>query len=234
MPDKTSTDLFIKHFKFWPHLSDKEKEMLNAHTHLVHYQKGDAVHQGPLDCIGVLLVKKGQLRTYTLSEDGREVTLYRLFPDDVAVLSAACVFDDVSFDVYIDAEEDTDALLTDASVLRTLMTNNIYAKAYCYELAANRLSAMLCRMQQVLFLSADRRLAVFLLEESEKKQTDRIRLTHEQIARFMGTAREVVSRLVKHFATAGWVENSRGCIHILNREALENLAGDAAAQTCQS
>lgn len=225
--DKTQmvTDLFIEHFSFWPHLSTQEKELINAHSHIVHYKKGTQVHQGPLDCIGVLLVKRGQLRVYTMSEDGREVTLYRLFPDDVGILSAACALDAVTFDVYIDAAEDTEVLLTDSVAFRKLANDNIYVRCYGYEMASNRLSEMLWKMQQVLFLSADRRLAIFLLEESAKKNSNEIHMTHEEIARFMGTAREVVSRLVKYFSQEGWVKTSRGCISLTNYDALKDLAG---------
>ena len=225
--DKTQmvTDLFIEHFNFWPHLSTQEKELINAHSHIVHYKKGTQVHQGPLDCIGVLLVKRGQLRVYTMSEDGREVTLYRLFPDDVGILSASCALDAVTFDVYIDAAEDTEVLLTDSVAFRKLAKDNIYVRCYGYEMASNRLSEMLWKMQQVLFLSADRRLAIFLLEESNKKNSREIHMTHEEIARFMGTAREVVSRLVKYFSQEGWVKTSRGCISLTNYDALKDLAG---------
>lgn len=93
---KSVTDLFIRHFGFWPQLSDRERELLNTHTHAVRYKRGTQVHRGPFDCIGVMLIKRGQLRVYTLSEDGRDVTLYRLFADDIGILSAACTLDAVT------------------------------------------------------------------------------------------------------------------------------------------
>ena len=224
MNDDLSTDLYIRRFRYWEHLTEEEKELAASHTRVVHYSKGDQVHRGPLDCIGVLLIKKGQLRVYTLSEDGRDVTLYRLFADDVGILSASCVLDAVTFDVYIDAEEDTEVLLIDAPTFRKLADENIYVRCYGYEKASSRLSDMLWKLQQILFLSADRRLAIFLMEESQNLQSDTINLTHEQIARYMGTAREVVSRLLKYFVQEGWLETSRGRLHIINRAALEDIA----------
>ena len=221
-----ASDLYIRTFTFWPHLSDKEKELANTGTHPIRYAKGTQVHRGPFDCIGVLLVKTGQLRVYTLSEDGRDVTLYRLFPGDVGILSASCTLDAVTFDVYIDAEEDTDVLRTDAPVFNKLVQQNIYVKAYAYETAARRLSEMLWKLQEILFLSADRRLALFLVEELEKTRSREIRLTHEQIAKYMGSAREVVSRLVKYFAQEGYVQPGRGRLTILDPEALRELAGN--------
>ena len=217
------TDLFIRHFNFWPHLSTAEKQLLNAHTNRVRYEKGVQVHQGPLDCIGVLLIKSGQLRVYTMSEDGREVTLYRLFPDDVGILSASCALDAVTFDVYIDAAEDTEVLLTDSAAFRKLAKDNIYVRCYGYEMASRRLSDMLWKMQQVLFLSADRRLAIFLLEESEKNNSDEIRMTHEQIAQHISSAREAVARMLKSFSEDGLVALKRGAITLLDVDELKKL-----------
>ncbi len=223
---QSATDLFIQHFDFWPKLSAEEKQLLSENTKIVNYSKGDHVHQGPLDCIGVVFIKSGQLRVYTLSEDGREVTLYRLFADDVGILTASCALEYLTFDVYIDAEEDTEVLLTEVAAFRRLAEANTDVRCYAYQLATQRLSEMLWKMQQVLFLSADRRLAIFLLEETEKNGGDEVHLTHEQIARYMGTAREVVSRLVKYFNQEGWIKNSRGCITIIKRDSLQELAGN--------
>ena len=222
---QTLTEIFEHYFDFWKELSEAEVEFVCANTRKVSYPKGAYVHQGPLDCIGALLIRSGQLRVYTMSEDGREVTLYRLFVGDVGILSASCVLDALTFDVYIDAEEDTEVLLTDAAAFRRLVEGNIHVRCYAYELATQRLSDMLWKMQQVLFLSADRRFAIFLLEESAQNGSGEIHLTHEQIARYMGTAREVVSRMVKYFNQEGWIKNSRGCIKIIDRQALEQLKG---------
>jgi len=223
--EKTQTDLYIKQLSFWPHLSTPEKALLNNNTRTVHYAAGTQVHQGTLDCIGVLLVKRGQLRVYSLSEDGRDVTLYRLFAGDVAILSASCVLEAVTFPVNIDAEEDTEVLRIDAPTFRQLAQHNIYVRCFGYEKAAGRLSDMLWQMQQILFLSADKRLALFLLAESEKTGSDTIHLTHEQIARYMGSAREVVSRLMKYFSQEGFVKTGRGQLQLLDKAGLKHLAG---------
>ena len=221
-----ATDLFIQHFSFWPQLTELQKNQLCKHTQPVHYHKGTNIYHGSMDCIGVLLVKTGQLRAYTLSEDGREVTLYRLFSGDVGILSASCALRAVTFEVFIDADEETDVLLTASAVFQELTEQNIYVKCFGYERASARLSEMLWAMQQILFMSADKRLAIFLLQESEKLGQQEIRLTHEQIARYMGSAREVVSRLLKYFVQEGMVKSSRGLLTILDRKKLQKLAGD--------
>jgi CRP/FNR family transcriptional regulator, anaerobic regulatory protein len=220
-----ATDLFIRHFSFWPMLSEREKQLLCEHTQRRKYAAGENIFNDQSNCLGVLLVKKGQLRAYTLSEDGREVTLYRLFPHEVGILSASCALRAVTFAVFMDAEEDTEVLLTSSDVFQQLTAQNIYVRCFGYELASARLSEMLWTMQQILFMRADKRLARFLLKEAAQRRTDELRLTHEQIARYMGSAREVVSRLLKYFVQEGIVVSARGCLRIVDKKKLQALAG---------
>ncbi len=220
-----ATDLFIRHFSFWPHLKESEKQQLCSQTETMHYTRGQNIYAGNQDCIGVLLIKTGQLRVYTLSEDGRDITLYRLFPGDVGILSASCALRAITFEVFMAAEEDTEVLRTSSSLFEQLTAQNIYVKCFGYELAAARLSEMLWTMQQILFMSADRRLARFLLKEARQRESDELKLTHEQIARYMGSAREVVSRLLKYFAQEHIVQPARGSLRLLDKKKLEALAG---------
>lgn len=215
--------LFAEHFSFWEHLSDQEKELLCDNTVTVHYPKGTAIHSGNEDCIGIILIKKGQLRTYLLSEDGRDVTLYRLFEGDVCILSASCVLEAITFDVFIDAEEDTDILLINSSVFHKMADENVHMKCFGYQLATTRFSDVMWAMQQILFMGADKRLAIFLWNEISKNRTNEIKMTHEQIARYMGSAREVVSRMLKYFAEEGIVELFRGGVRVVDKKKLSNM-----------
>lgn len=224
MLQQDCSDLFIKNLSFWEQLSDEEKHLLCDHTMPVKYAKGASVHGGGDDCVGILLVKSGQLRTYIMSEDGRDVTLYRLFESDVCILSASCVLEAITFDVFIDAEEDTEVLLINSVIFHQLADQNIYVKCFGYQLATTRFSDVMWAMQQVLFMSADKRLAIFLTDELAKSGGDEIKLTHEQIARYMGSAREVVSRMLKYFAQEGIVALSRGGLKVIDKARLRRLA----------
>ena len=144
-------------FPFWAQLTADEQEMLCRYTRPVHYRKGARVHSPLESCVGILLLRTGQLRAYLLSEDGRDVTLYRLFGGEVCILSASCVMDSVNVDLYIDAEEDTEALCISAGIFRRLMQQNVYVRCYAYQLTAERFSDTMWTMQQILFMSADRR-----------------------------------------------------------------------------
>jgi CRP/FNR family transcriptional regulator len=223
MTSENYSDLFSKHFSFWEHLSSAEKKFFLENTVSTHYQKGTCVHSGNADCIGILLVIQGQLRTYLLSEEGRDVTIFRLFPGNVCVLSASCMLDSITFDVFIDAEEDTDVLLMNSSAFHEMAEKNIYVKCFTYQIATERFSDVMWAMEQILFMGIDKRLAIFLWDECSKNHTDKISLTHEQIAKYMGTAREVVSRMLKYFAGEGIVELYRGGVKVVDKEKLRNI-----------
>lgn len=211
-------------FPFWNELTAPQQEQLCRGTRPVRYAKGARIHSPAENCVGILLLRSGQLRTYLLSEDGREVSLYRLFRGEVCILSAACVLDEVNFDVYIDAEEDTEALCIGAGAFRSLMRQNVHVRCYAYQMVAERFSDSMWTMQQILFMSADRRLAIFLTDELSKSGGSELRMTHDQIARYMGTAREVVSRMLKYFAQEGLVSLSRGGLTVLDKPRLLALA----------
>lgn len=217
------SDLFIRHFTFWENLSQSEKELLCANTSSVCYPKGVSLHDGTDSCPGVVLVKKGQLRVYMLSEEGREITLYRLFSGDTCILSASCVLEAITFDVFITAEEDSEILMINAPAFNRLSEQNIYVETFAYRFATERFSDVMWAMQQILFMGIDKRLAIFLLGELEKSGGDIIKLTHEQTARYMGTAREVVTRMLKYFSDEKIVELSRGGIRVTDIEKLRKL-----------
>ena len=215
-------ELFVKNFSFWQHLSEYEKELICRNTSLGSYKKGTTLHGGNDDCVGVILIKSGQLRTYMLSEDGRDITLYRLYEGDTCILSASCVLEAITFEVFIDAEEDSEILLINSAVFHNLIETNIFVEAYSYKLATTRFSDVMWAMQQILFMSFDRRLAIFLNDELAKSGGDSIHMTHEQIAKYVGSAREVVSRMLKYFSAEGIVELSRGGIKIINKKKLKD------------
>lgn len=208
---------------FWQQLSDDEKDLLKRDATLKSYPKGATMHRGSDDCLGVVLVKSGQLRIYMLSPDGRDITLYRLFAGDVCILSASCVIESITFDVFIDVEEVSEIITISPTVFQRLAHQNIYVEAFGYKMATERFSDVMWAMQQILFMSVDKRLAIFLSEESFKHNSKELKITHEQIAKYMATAREVVTRMLKYFSQEGIVELSRGKITIINEDKLNDL-----------
>ncbi len=208
---------------FWDKLSPGEQELLAANNITRRYRQGENVHGGENDCAGVVIVKSGGLRTYILSEDGREITLYRLFSGDICILSASCVINSITFDVHIDAETDSELVIIDNEVFAKLAEENVYVENFALKEAANRFSDVMWTIEQILFMSMDKRLARFLLDEAARTKSDSIPLTHEQIARYIGSAREVVSRMLRYFVEEGLVEQYRGGVRIVDKKRLRAL-----------
>lgn len=224
MDQQELTQLFQSTFPFWDKMSEMDQETFLRSSHQVHFKKGTNIHDGN-ECTGVILIKSGSLRVYLLSEDGKEITLYRLFPGETCIFSASCVLDSITFDVFIDAEEESDCVVIGGCAYEALSLKLPEVKIYTYEAALSRFSDVMWVMQQILFMSMDKRLAIFLLDESSKLGTDAIKLTHEQIAKYMGSAREVVSRMLKYFSSEGIIETSRtGGIKLLDKKRLRALA----------
>ena len=225
---------FEAHLPFWPHLTADQRALLVSGTSRRSFRAGENVHGRTGDCTGILLVLSGELRSYFLSEDGREVTLYRLLPGSLCILSASCVLETITFDVSIDAEVDTDLLVVRADVFNRLTKENIYMDRDVHKEAVARFSDVMWTMQQVLFMKLDRRLAIFLTEEVLDRGTDTLRMTHDQIARHVGSAREVITRMLKYFAAEGLVELGRGTVTVTDPEGIRALAGvdDGPGDAC--
>ena len=208
---------------FWSSLTEKEQETLRRSAFVRHYEKGAFVHSGDTECLGMLSVLSGEIRTYLLSEEGREVTLFRLYPGELCVLSASCVISQITFDTQICAQRETDVLIIPANIVAALREQNLSVRCFLYELATQRFSDVMWAMQQILFKSLDRRLAAFLLAEAERSGSSSVHMTHEQIAQHISSAREAVARMLKSFSEDGLVELRRGAITLRDKNRLNHL-----------
>ena len=215
---------FKECFPIWDKLSETEKEVLENSAGLVHYEKGQHILTG-LECLGMILVNEGQVRAYITSDDGRQITLYRLFEHDLCLLTASCMMSNIQFTIYMTAEKDTDIWVIPPDIYEHMMDNSLTISNYSHQIMAARLSDVMWTMEQVMWKSFDKRLATFLIEESNITGEDTLYITHEKIADHLGSAREVVTRMLRHFQSDGLVKLSRGAIQLLNRKELYDLAG---------
>lgn len=215
--------LMQKRFTFWQKLTKEQKEHLSSTTKHVTYTKGESVYDAQRECLGVMLIKSGELRTYILSDEGKEITLYRQNAGEICVMSASCVIKQITFDVHIEAEKDSEVLLLEATDFSKLMAENIYVENFALKATTDKFSEVMWVMEQILFMSFDQRLAVFLLDEIARSGSDEINLTHEQIAKYMGSAREVVSRMLKYFESEEIISRHRGGLKVLSRSKLQKL-----------
>ena len=208
----------------WNKLTDLQKEKLEQSAVRRTVKKGTLLHNGDTDCQGLLLVEEGQLRAYILSEEGREVTIYRLFAMDLCLFSASCLMNSIQFDITIETEKGTSLWMIPPDVYKEVMEESAAAANFTNEVMASRFSEVMWLMEQVLWKSFDKRLAAFLTEESILEGTGELKITHEKIAAHLGTAREVVTRMLKYFQTEGLVRLSRGTVEVLDSEGLRRLA----------
>ncbi len=212
-----------ENFPFWKSLSESEKATILEGTIRFTHKKGAIVHEDRNKCTGLLLVETGQLRVYIISETGKEITLYRLFERDVCVLSASCLIRNITFDVHVVAEKETTMLRVATDAYKEVGSNNPKVLDFTNELVSSRFSDVMWVVEQVVFMSFDKRLAMQLLELSAIAQSDVLSVTHESLARDLGTAREVVTRMLSRFQDDHLVTLSRGGITITDYDALNKL-----------
>ena len=217
------TEFYEQYFPFWKSLAQEDKDYLCEHTEEEHFEKEQSVHNN-MGCSGLFIVRSGRLRIYMLSEDGKEITLYRLGAGDICMLSASCVLQSITFDVFVDAEVPSDCYRISSAAFGDVSERYLEVKNYALETAVGRFSDVMWIMQQIVFMSMDKRLAIFLLEEAQSGGSDIITMTHEMIARHLGTAREVVTRMLKHLADDGAVEVTRKGIVVVDKKILRSIA----------
>ena len=215
--------LFSDYFPVWNQLTSFQQQKISNALISRQVEKGTLINNGSMDCTGLLLIKSGQLRAYILSEEGREITIYRLFERDLCLFSASCIMRSIQFELMIKAEKDTEFFMIPAEIYKQVMEESAPVANYTNEVMATRFSEVMWLIEQIMWKSFDKRLAAFLLEESAIEQTTQLKLTHEIIANHLGTHREVVTRMLRYFQSEDMVKLSRGAIEITDKTHLELL-----------
>ncbi len=215
---------YLSKLEFWNKLKVKEQEELIKNSVIKEYKKGSIIHSENNECLGMMIITQGQIRTCIVSEEGREITLFKLSKNDVCVLSADCVIKQITFDTLMIAEEDCEILLINVSYFNQLINQNIYARCYTYELISEKFSNVMWVMKEILFDKFDKRLASYLIKQTQKNNNLKIKVTQEQIAKDLNTAREVVSRMLKRFELDEIIEMQRGGVKILDLGKLKELS----------
>lgn len=208
---------FKELFPIWNQLTKEEQEKLEQGVVRRECKKGTILHNGESDCIGLLLIEQGCLRSFIISDEGKEITLYRLLERDICLFSASCMMPNIDFDITVEAQTDVVVWVIPVRLYKSLMEKSLPMVNYTNQIMAANFSDVMWLLDQILYKSFDARLAAFLIETSEMENTTDIQITHDQIARNLGTAREVVTRMLKYFQREGAVELSRGMVHITDQ-----------------
>ena len=214
---------FQDNFPIWKKLTKPQQDRLLTGLVTKTFKKGAVIHNGSADCTGLLLIHSGQLRAYILSDEGREITIYRLFDRDMCLFSASCMMRSIQFDINIEAEKDTELWVIPTEIYKSITEESAPVANYTNELMATRFSDVMWLIESILWKSLDRRLAAFLLEEAAIENTNELRITHEIIANHLGSPREVITQMLRYFQSEGLVSLSRGSVTIVEAEKLNSL-----------
>ena len=207
---------------FWKNLNKNEQNMI-LHTVIEKsFSKNTILSGNNNECTGFLIVMCGQLRIYSNSSDGKEITLYRLLDFDSCIFSASCMLKNINFDISISFEKDSDILIIPSDIFNKLSEDNVYVKSFVLDLVSSRFSDVMWIFEQYVFSNMAQRLAATLIEQSSLNNSQTLEITHDYIARELGTAREVITRLLKQFQDDNLVKLSRNKLEILNLDGLQN------------
>jgi len=182
--------------------------------------KGSYVFRENEGCGRIGFVVDGSIKVFKDHSSGRAITLYRLGPGDSCILSMSCAMSNPIHQASAIVEEDARVVTVTTDEFRKLMERSHDARDYVFGLFATRLTDVLMLLEEVVFQRMDERLAAILIENAARHQSDIVNATHEQLAEEAGTAREVVTRVLREFSANGWVEVGRGKVKILDRKGL--------------
>jgi CRP/FNR family transcriptional regulator len=175
------------------------------------------------DEVGAIpLLVSGRVRVYQVGETGREVTLYRFRPGESCVLSANAILTGRVFPAIATVEDDAEAVMIPAAAFRDWVGRYDLWRGFFVDLVAQRLSSVMSVVDEVAFRRLDVRVAGFLARRAREENP--VRITHQEIAAELGSAREVVSRVLEDLAGRGWVRVSRGLVEVLDIDALQDAA----------
>lgn len=208
---------------FWANLSPDEKTVVSQRAVTKRFAKGQLVSSNSSSCLGIVLILSGGVRVGLVSDEGREITLFRAGEGEVCVSTASCVIRQLAFDTDVTAETDTAILVIPSSVCAKLMESNIYVRAFVFEMQAERYSQTVRAIQAMFFKRFDQRLATYLVSEHDRTGSAEVKKTQEEIARDVNSAREVVARMLHEFSARGLVEIRRGSIRLLDIEGLRKI-----------
>ncbi len=216
-------DEILEMLPFWLSLNETLKDLVRETCSIEKLRTGTVLKGGEGSVEGLLMVTKGQIRAYMISQSEKELTLYRLLDRDICIFSSSCMIKGNNMDIFIEAEKDTEVLLLPSASYRKLLNNSIIVSDFTNRLISERFSQVMTVMEQAIFSSFERRLAQFLTEQANIEESNSLAITHEALARHLGTAREVVTRKLKEFAKEGIIEMGRGSILIKDIQKLRNI-----------
>lgn len=217
------TKRIVEQLPFWDHLSSDERALVSERSFIRTFSANQLISNTDNSCTGIVFIVRGGIRTGLISDEGKEITLFRVGSGECCVTTASCVIKQISFDTLVTTTEESTLLIAPASLCEHLTANNIYVKAFMLEAEAERYSQVVHVLQQMLFKRLDQRVASYLIERAQACGSPELKITQDELARDINSAREAVTRVLHRLAADGLVEVKRGRILILNENGLRQL-----------
>jgi CRP/FNR family transcriptional regulator len=215
-------DLRTRLLQFYPALAALpagELDKLLADTKVMPLPNGTVVFDENQPCIGFPMLLSGSIRVIKASPNGRELQLYRVTPGESCILTSSCLLGHTRYPARGIVEQALEMVLLPASSFHALLGNNEAFRNYVFNLFSDRLTDLMQLVSAVAFQKLDQRLAALLISKPNPLLT-----THQALADELGSAREIVSRLLKGFADQGWVRLAREQIEITDLTALKRFS----------
>ena len=195
-----------------------QAELLGA-ANVVHLPEGTVVFDEDQVCQGFPMLLSGNIRVIKAAPNGRELQLYRVMPGESCILTSSCLLGNTRYHARGIAEQSLVMVLLPASAFHTLLGKQQSFRSFVFHLFSDRLTDLMQLVSAVAFQKLDQRLANLLVSKHSPIHT-----THQALADELGSAREIVSRLLKGFAEQGWVKLGREQIDITDGTALKRFA----------
>ena len=216
-------ETLLEGLDFWNALSPSQRQLALDSARVCLLQKGQPFEREHAGQFGVTMILAGRLQLAMLSEGGRKIVLWRLGAGDACVMCAGDMLREFSYNVWVEVEEDTQALVILRPAFELLMGESQQVSLFVYRLMTERFSEALWTIQNILFLGLDKRLAEQLLYLASEEEADVIHRSHESLAWEVGCTREAVSRMLKRFEDESLISRSRSAIRLLDKRRLQQL-----------
>lgn len=223
MLSESQVTFLSQSLSFYKDLTNKERDILKKESIFFSRKKASSLINNN-ECQGLVLVVEGQLRAYITSPEGKEITLYRLLSQDVCIMTAACMLKNINFDIQVELEEDSSFILVPTNIYEKISAENPTVSAFTLTMITERFNDVMWTLEQLVFSPLGKRLSNFLMEHYALEGQTTLHITHDYIARDLGTAREVISRLLKYLEKEGLLKLSRGSIELLDLKGIRLLA----------
>jgi CRP/FNR family transcriptional regulator len=199
---------------------------------VVHLKAGEYFLREGDTCAHFAILVSGKMRVFKLAETGHEITLYHVGAGEACPLNVSCILSDRPVPAMAKVEEDVDAIVVPHATFRRWMAEHEALRTFVFQMFSHRLTEVMSLVEEVAFRRMDQRLARRLSELllQDGRSRGRVEITHAEIASDLGTAREVVSRLLKEFERLGAVSLSRGRITLRDERLLRDLAAGGAEE----